>query len=460
MVMVIPLLPYRLFCAKPVPINFYRTGSILRKFLPVQVFIISAETPPQGSAGVYTIRVIAFDGPDSAYDDFTYTIADDNHAPTVATPLSDQTLNDNDVFSFAFAENTFEDQDGDALAYTAKQSNGDALPSWLDFNQTTRTFSGTVPNGLDTVLTIRVTATDPFDAYVEDDFDLTIIDINYAPTLDNLIPDREASEDLFFSYQFPANTFSDKDGDTLTYSALLSDDSPLSTTWVEFNAATRTFFGTPRNEDVGELNIRVSVTDGDETVSDVFKITVLNVNDAPVLSAALADQSTDEDQLFTFQVPEGTFTDVDQGDTLTLSARLGDGSALSTTGWLSFSVDTFSGTPLNERVGQYTVIVTANDGHSGTVEDTFLITVNNVNDAPQAGTISDLPLSDNETFSHTFSASTFTDPDGDTLTLTADLSDGNPLPSWLVFQRGTPYFFGNGSQWPHPNLFCAGYRHG
>ena len=399
-------------------------------------------TPPQGSAGVYTIRVIALDGSDPAYDDFTYTIADDNHAPTVSITLSDQFLNDNDVFSFAFAENAFEDQDGDALAYTAKQSNGDALPSWLNFNQTTRTFSGTVPNGLDTVLTIRVTATDPFDAYVEDDFDLTIIDINYAPTLDNLIPDQEASEDLFFSYQFPANTFSDKDGDTLTYSALLSDDSPLSGTWVEFNAATRTFFGTPRNADVGELNIRVSVTDGYETVADEFKITVLNVNDAPVVSVSLLDQNTDEDQLFTFQVPEGTFTDVDQGNALTLSARLGDGSALSTSGWLSFSVDTFSGTPLNEHVGQYAIIVKADDGHGGTVEDTFLLTVNNINDAPQAGTISDLPLSDNETFSHTFSASIFTDPDGDSLSFTADLSDGNPLPSWLVFTAGTRTFSG------------------
>ena len=42
---------------------------------------------------------------------------------------------------------------------------------------------------------------------------------NHAPTVANAIPDQDAIEDEPFSFSFAANTFSDEDGDTLSYSA-------------------------------------------------------------------------------------------------------------------------------------------------------------------------------------------------------------------------------------------------
>ena len=53
-----------------------------------------------------------------------------------------------------------------------------------------------------------------------------------------------------FSYAFPANTFSDADSDTLTYTATQSDDSALPS-WLTFTASTRTFSGTPQAADRG-----------------------------------------------------------------------------------------------------------------------------------------------------------------------------------------------------------------
>jgi hypothetical protein len=45
-------------------------------------------------------------------------------------------------------------------------------------------------------------------------------------------------------------------------------------------------------------------------------------------------------------------------------------------------------------------------------------------------------------FSFTVPAGTFVDPDGDALTLSATLANGNPLPTWLHFDPATGTFSG------------------
>ncbi|WP_445372870.1 putative Ig domain-containing protein [Methylomonas sp. HW2-6] len=115
---------------------------------------------------------------------------------------------------------------------------------------------------------------------------ITVNAVNDAPTVVNPIADQSASEDSAFSFQVPANSFADVDvGDALSYTATLADGSALPA-WLSFNAATRTFSGTPANADVGSLSVRVTATDSNgATVYDDFALSVANVNDAPVLSA-------------------------------------------------------------------------------------------------------------------------------------------------------------------------------
>ena len=94
---------------------------------------------------------------------------------------------------------------------------------------------------------------------------------NDAPTVANAIPDQVATEDTAFSFPFAANTFADVDvGDTLTYTSDASG-------WLSFDAATRTFSGTPLNADVGTVTVTVTADDGNGgTVSDTFDIVVSN----------------------------------------------------------------------------------------------------------------------------------------------------------------------------------------
>ena len=105
---------------------------------------------------------------------------------------------------------------------------------------------------------------------------------NAAPTVVNPIDDQTAMAGTAFNYEFPANTFADTDaGDTLTYTATKSDDTALPL-WLSFAAATRTFSGTPQAADVETLSVKVTASDGTDSVSDTFDIVV---SAAPVCAA-------------------------------------------------------------------------------------------------------------------------------------------------------------------------------
>jgi hypothetical protein len=117
-------------------------------------------------------------------------------------------------------------------------------------------------------------------------FAIQVDNTDDAPTADQPIPNQTIDEDAAFTFQFDAATFSDVDaGDTLTYSATLVGGAPLPT-WLSFDAGTRTFSGTPTNDDVGTIAVEVTADDGNggpvATVS--FNITVDNHNDAPSAS--------------------------------------------------------------------------------------------------------------------------------------------------------------------------------
>ncbi len=121
----------------------------------------------------------------------------------------------------------------------------------------------------------------------------------------------------------------------------------------------------------------LEVTSLDGTASETITVTITGANDAPVTGAAIEAQAAAEGEAFSFTVPEDAFADVDAGDVLTLSATgLPD--------WLSFDGGTFSGTPENDDVGTADVTVIATDQAGATAQQTFTITVENVNDAPVA----------------------------------------------------------------------------
>ncbi len=144
-------------------------------------------------------------------------------------------------------------------------------------------------------------------------------DVNHAPTAAS-IADQTADEDAGFTFTVPSGTFTDSDaGDQLTYTATLSDGSPLPA-WLTFDPVTQTFSGTPGNDDIGNISIRLTATDlHGASATQTFTVTVDNTNDAPVVSAQIADQARQRTPASPSR-SGGFFTDVDVGDHLAYTA--------------------------------------------------------------------------------------------------------------------------------------------
>jgi Ca2+-binding RTX toxin-like protein len=195
---------------------------------------------------------------------------------------------------------------------------------------------------------------------------------NSAPTLEHPIADVAASEDGFFAYTIAADAFSDPDaGDALTYAASLGDGSAFPG-WLSFDAATRTFSGTPLQADVGTINVKVIAADtGGLSADDTFELTVANVNDAPLAAMPLVDLSFEARAAFNFTVPAGTFSYEDPGDAFAISGAIFGGNPLPA--WLSYAPDTqtFAGNPSDSDIGIWHLQVTATDAAGASAASDF-----------------------------------------------------------------------------------------
>lgn len=119
-----------------------------------------------------------------------------------------------------------------------------------------------------------------------------------------------------------------------------------------------------RNQGVTE-RFHYTVSDGIIEIGAALEMNVSGVNDAPVLAAPLADQSVETNSAWSWQLPAGSFADIDYGDMLTYRATLADGAPLPY--WLSFdgATQTFSGRVPRDGSGYLDINVIATDGTPG-----------------------------------------------------------------------------------------------
>ena len=342
-------------------------------------------TPENGDVGDVTLNVTVTDGAGGTdQGTLLVTVVNVNDAPTVLGAIEDQTVDEGQQFSLGVGV-FFQDVDaGDTLSFNVSLSDGGPLPAWLSFDSATNILSGTPGNNDLGRISVRVTATDSAGASVSDDFLLDVGNVNDPPVAMQ-IPPATATQDQAFALDITGD-FSDPDpGDSLSYTASLAGGGALPN-WLSFDGPTGTFSGTPGNDDVANLSITVTATDlAGLSASSTFDLDVADVNAAPTVVAAVADQTLDQGQSLSLDV-SGTFDDEDLADVLTLSAALTSGDPLPA--WLDFNpaTNTFSGTPGNDDVGVISVDLTATDLAGSTATDTFTITVNNVNDPPQIET--------------------------------------------------------------------------
>jgi len=97
-----------------------------------------------------------------------------NATPVVAEQLADYDFEEGSLVEIALPDNLFSDPEGGTLSISATLSNGDALPSWLNFDG--NSFAGTAPDGLLGPIGVTVAASDGL-TFASQDFDITIIPV-------------------------------------------------------------------------------------------------------------------------------------------------------------------------------------------------------------------------------------------------------------------------------------------
>lgn len=108
----------------------------------------------------------------------------------------------------------------------------------------------------------------------------TLYVIDHPPILTPLPEHQLAGVEIFYSYTIPDGTFTDVDGDTLSYGVELIDEfgnsAPLPS-WLLFDADTQTLSGTPTSSELSgtPLTIRITASDGNSSVSDDIQLLVV-----------------------------------------------------------------------------------------------------------------------------------------------------------------------------------------
>ncbi len=334
-------------------------------------------------------------------DSFGYSIADnagatssatvdiaingENDAPVVLNTLADQAAQQDAAFNFIIPADTFADiDDGDVLAYTATLSSGAALPDWLIFDVATRTFGG-MPGNLDVGnLNVQVTATDTGGLSASGTFSLNIANVNDAPVAN---ADAGSAVENGGAVMLNANVLLANDtdpdfihGDTLSIAGVTQAVSGAAVSLVDSNV----------QYDVGKLyqslaqgqsatdSFTYTVTDSaGATATTEVVMTITGTNDAPVAAISLVDQFATETGSFNYQIPPDSFTDIDQGDTLSYRALLANGSELPS--WLGFDATTltFSGYMPDSAAGLWDVSVVATDTMGARATSSFRLDVAN-----------------------------------------------------------------------------------
>ena len=200
-----------------------------------------------GKDNIYNYTLKATDANGSvATQAVAVTVSNVNEAPTLATPIVDQTATQGTAFSYTFAANAFADVDaGDTLGYSATLANGAALPAWLHFDAASRSFSGTPANA--GTINVKVTATDVGGLMVNDSFAIAVTGTT-PPTLtisDNqsvMVTDANRATPVLYTFAFSEDvtgfdstrvtvngaskgSFTTVDGHTYTLAVTADDDS-------------------------------------------------------------------------------------------------------------------------------------------------------------------------------------------------------------------------------------------
>jgi hypothetical protein len=314
----------------------------------------------------------------------------DNHPPT-AIALSNSSVPENEPVGTTVGNFSTTDPDaGQTHTYSLVAGAGDADNASFQISGSTLQTAAVFDFETKNSYTIRVRSTDSGTppASVEQVFVITVTDVNEAPP--NQAPTDIALSNSSVAENQPSGTTvgtlstTDPDaGDTHTYSLVAgagdADNASFQISGSTLQTAAVFDFETDNSK-----SVRIRTDDGNGgTFEEQFTITVTNANDPPT-DIALSNSSVDENQPVGTTVGTLSGTDQDAGDTHTFALVSGAGDTDNASFQISGSTLQTNAVFNFEVKNSFSIRVRVTDSGSGTFEEVFTITINDVNDPPTA----------------------------------------------------------------------------
>ena len=245
---------------------------------PIHVGALTESGNPSEFYNGYMDEIIIYDRPVSTTeiaDRYNSVMLTTNTPPTISN-ISDTSINEDTPTAplpFSITDN---ESESIYLMLEATSSNQLLVSDLTGFSfggsGSNRTITVTPLENASGITEITVIVKDPFGKSNSNSFMLTVNALSDDPPVVNKpIPDLIVGVNTNFSFQFSDSAFTDPDGDSLVYSAILADGTDLPT-WLNFSSASRTFSGIPPAEYI--LDVKVIASDGSNFVFDIFKITI------------------------------------------------------------------------------------------------------------------------------------------------------------------------------------------
>ena len=299
----------------------------------------------------------------------------------------------------------FSDPNGDELTYTASSSDESVATVIVNGSMVTVTTMGAG------TVTITVTARDPGGEVAIQRFTVTAQRVNLAPVPEGSINAQRSTEGGAAVAINVAGSFSDANGDELTYTAMSSDESVASVS-VDGSMVTVPPVG------AGTATITVTARDpGGEAATQRFTVAAEEANLAPVPEGSINVQRlTEGGDAVTINVASN-FSDAN-GDELTYTASSSDESVA------TVSVDGSMVTVTPVGAGTATITVIARDPGGKAAFQRFTVTAEEANLSPAPeGSINGQSMTEGGGGVTIDVAGNFSDANGDELAYTADSSD-------------------------------------
>ncbi|UCE38603.1 MAG: tandem-95 repeat protein [Thermoplasmata archaeon] len=344
--------------------------------------------PNSTQVGGNSVTVEVFDG-NSGRDtqSFTITVANVNDQPEfISQPVTIATEE-----TEYFYEVEVYDIDGDILTYSLVN-----YPNGMTIESATGIITWTPTNAQVGTHSIAIGVVDGNGGYAQQTFTITVSDVNDPPVIIPT-PATQAIEEVLYTYQIQAE---DQDpADTM-----LRFELAIYPQGMQINSTTGIINWTPTYAQVGDNPVTVMVYDKIGTSDTLsFNINVANVNDVPIIISGPITTAVEEAQYY-YHV---NAQDDDFGDTLTYNL---------TTAPVGMDIDALtniiSWVPADSQVGTHQVVLKVTDNHGASTTQSFYITVENVNDAPELSDSKVSPETGDSKDRYTFTLA-YKDPDGD-----------------------------------------------